>query len=262
MSVEFKNIQIEKSESIISFDYKGSGSAKVWDRFLLIENKPAYHIGNVCGTCNFFFERMEGANKSFSIEEIRKDLRDGIDSLESRTVNNFKLILPNGKYYSAILELNPYKVSLGKKSDYFANEQIEDWGLDGFWNLPHNPKIEYYRNNTKELSKTSKFFEFVVPMFPENWLNKETIDYYKTQIENNQKPTAVSLSILDVKEAADIGEGDELYAHWCLSHYLIDGHHKVFASSLLSKSISLLSFLAVNESIADELQIKRIYEIL
>lgn len=262
MSVKFNKIQIEKSNSIISFDYKGNGSVKVWDRFLLIENKPAYHIGNVCGTCNFFFERMEGANKSFSIDEIRKDLQEGVSNINSETIDKFNLILPKGNYFSAILELNPYKISLGKQTDYFANEQIETWGLDGFWHLPHYPKIEYYRNTTEEISNTAKFFEFIVPMFPDNWLNKETIEFYKHQIENDQKPTAVSISILDVKEPADIDEGSEFYSHWCLSHYLIDGHHKVFASSLLNRPVSLLSFLAINESVADEEQIKKIYEIL
>ena len=262
MSVVFQKIQIEKSKSIISFGYKGNGSVKIWDRFLLIENKPAYHIGNVCGTCNFFFERMEGANKSFSIDEIRRDLRNGITDLKTQTIDKFKLILPKGDYYSTILEINPDKISLGKESDYFANEQIKTWGTDGFWNLPHFPKIEYYRNTTQKIDETAKFFEFVVPMFPENWLNKETVEFYKSQIENKQRPTAVSISILDVKEPADINERGECYAHWCLSHYLIDGHHKVFAASLLNKPISLLSFLAVNESIADEEQIKRIYEIV
>lgn len=259
MSVEFQKITVAGSKSIISFDHKGNGSAKIWDRFLLIENKPAYHIGNVCGTCAFFFERMEGASKGFSIDEIRTGLQSGISDLESETVDKFKLILPKGDYVSAVLELNPYKVSLGKKTDYFANEQIETWGTDGFWNLPHYPKIEYYRSLTKQISETEKLFEFVVPMFPENWLEQQTIDFYKAQIGEGQKPTAVAISVLDVKEPADFAERDEFYAHWCMSHDLIDGHHKVFAASLLNKPVSLLSFLTVNESIASKEQIEELF---
>jgi hypothetical protein len=158
MPIEYKKIEIEKSQSIIGFNYKGNGSSKIWDRFLLIENKPAYHIGNVCGTCNFFFERMEGANKSVSIDEMRKDLQSGISNLESTTIENFKKILPKGSYYYGILEINPYKVSLGEKTDYFANEQIKTWGVDGFWNLPHYPKIEYYRSLTKKNQRNRKTF--------------------------------------------------------------------------------------------------------
>lgn len=262
MSIKFKKIQVEESESIISFDYKGNGSAKVWDRFLLIENKPAYHIGNVCGTCAFFFERLEGANKSFSIDEIRNDLQKGISNLDSETIDKFKLILPKGDYFCAILEINPYKISLGEKTDYFANEQVETWGIDGFWNLPHYPKIEYYRSLTKKISEAERLFEFVVPMFPENWLDAKTVDFYKKQIEDKQKPMAVSISVLDVKEPADIDESEEFYSHLCLSHYLIDGHHKISASSLLNEPITLLSFLAVNESIANKEQVEKLFSIL
>lgn len=259
MSIKFQQINIERSKSIISFDTKGNGSWKVWDRFLLIENKPAYHLGNVCGTCAFFFERLEGANKSFSIDEIRNDLQKGITNLEAETIGKFKLILPKGEYFSAILEINPYKISLGNETDYFANEQVETWGIDGFWNLPHYPKIEYYRSLTEKISQTERLFEFVIPMFPENWLKEKTVDFYKGQIEKNQIPTAVSISVLDIKEPADSEESEGFYTHWCLSHYLIDGHHKVFASNLLNQPITLLSFLAVNESIADKEQIERLF---
>lgn len=260
MSIKFQKIKIEKTKSIISFDYKGNGSVNVWDRFLMIENKPAYHIGNVCGTCSFFFERLEGANKSFSIDEIRTNLQKGVSDLSSETIEKFKLILPKGDYFTAIFDINPYKVSLGEKTDYFSNEQIETWGIDGFWNLPHYPKIEYYRSTTIEVSKTEKLFEFIVPMFPENWLNNETVDFYRRQIETEQKPTAVAISVLDVKESADADEEVQFYSHWCLSHYLIDGHHKVFASNLENKPITLLSFLAVKESIASDEQIKKLFE--
>jgi hypothetical protein len=258
--MELKEIKIEKSASIISFDYKGKGSAKVWDRFLLIENKPAYHIGNVCGTCEFFFERLEGANKSFSIDEIRNNLQKGISNLEREIIDKFKLILPKGNYIVAFLEVNPYKVSLGERTDYFANEQLETWAIDSFWNLSHYPKIEYYRSLTKKISETEKLFEFVVPMFPENWLDNKTVKFYQKQLEKEQKPTAVAISILDVKEPADIDEGNEFYTHWCLTHYLIDGHHKAFASNLQNKPITLLSFLAVSESIASEEQIQKLFK--
>jgi len=40
--------------------------------------------------------------------------------------------------------------------------------------------------------------------------------------------------------------------HWCLAHYLLDGHHKTRAASLVVKPITLLSFLATAESVATE----------
>ena len=69
------SLKIEKSDSIISFQTTGGGTWEVWDRYLTIDGEKAYHIGNVCGTCSFFFERLGGANKSVSPIEVIKDLR-------------------------------------------------------------------------------------------------------------------------------------------------------------------------------------------
>jgi tRNA isopentenyl-2-thiomethyl-A-37 hydroxylase MiaE len=50
--------------------------------------------------------------------------------------------------------------------------------------------------------------------------------------------------------------------HWCLAHYLLDGYHKTYAASLARKSITLLSFLALAESVATEENIDKTLEVL
>jgi hypothetical protein len=35
-----------------------------------------------------------------------------------------------------------------QKGDYFAHEQLEHRGPDGFWGLPHFPETQYYRGGT------------------------------------------------------------------------------------------------------------------
>ena len=61
-----EDISITNSKSSISFDKKGGGNWPIWHRYISIEGKPAYEIGNICGTCQFYFERLEGANKSIN----------------------------------------------------------------------------------------------------------------------------------------------------------------------------------------------------
>lgn len=39
--------------------------------------------------------------------------------------------------------------------------------------------------------------------------------------------------------------------HWCLAHYLLDGHPKVYAAASADAPVGLLSFLAVCQSIAE-----------
>jgi hypothetical protein len=50
--------------------------------------------------------------------------------------------------------------------------------------------------------------------------------------------------------------------HWRLAHFLLDGHHKVFAASQAHKPITLLSFLAIGESIAYRSEIDRVIKVL
>ena len=48
-------------------------------------------------------------------------------------------------------------------------------------------------------------------------------------LEHQTIPAALAVSILDVKEAVD--SETEVKTHRCFAHFLLDGHHKVFAAS-------------------------------
>jgi hypothetical protein len=253
------------SNSIIAFTTTGNENWKVWDRFLTIEGKPAYHIGNVCDTCEFFFERLEGANRSISPAEISEIFESGLQSLDSSLLDKIKLILPAGEYAAMLLNVAPQKVSLGSDNDYFTNEQAKLWGIDGFWGLPHSPRVEYYRTQTKKFDDYKQLFEFVVPMYPAGWLSDDAVREYESQISEGRKPTALALSILDVKQPATWEDGIdeiEIKEHWSLTHYLLDGHHKVYAASNAGKPITMLSFLAVKQSLATEENIAKLLDIL
>ena len=246
------HVTVTDSASVLAFEGTGNEFIKVFDRFLTIEGKPAYHIGNVCNTCFFFFERLEGANQSISPSEVSDRLSHGLKQLDESLLGKIKTILPNGEYVATLLEIFPSLVSPGSARDYFTHEQIELWGIDNFWNLPHYPKTEYYRSRTKDLGERRKLFEFIIPMFPQNWLKPDECETYKSDINSGDQPTALALTVLDIKAPA-IWAGEPAVAeHWCLAHYLLDGHHKTFAAAEVGKPITLLSFLSLEESIATE----------
>lgn len=241
-------ITVENSASILAFESTGNEYYKKWDRFLTIEGKPAYHIGNTCGTCAFFFKRLEGANQSISPTEISDRLRQGLKYLDESLLVKIKAILPDGEYVASLLEVLPVRVTPGATSDYFSHEQLESWGSDGFWNLPHYPRTEYYRARTKNLGEGRELFEFLIPMFPANWLKADECNAYEILIGSGGQPTALALSVLDIKQASESAVNE----HWCLAHYLLDGHHKMYAASITGKPITLLSFLSLGESLATE----------
>lgn len=194
--IDKKSWLIKNSNSILAFEKSGGGGLDEWDRYITIDGKKAFHIGNVCGTCEFFFERLEGANQGISSEEISTTLQTGISKLDSEFLSKVSFILPDGDYEVSLIEMTPTLVDLGEEEDYFSNEQVQVWGIDGFWGLPHYPKTKYYRGITKELTDSSKLFEFVVPTFPVHWLSDATVDKYESLITDENRPTAlVSIGI-------------------------------------------------------------------
>jgi hypothetical protein len=248
-------------ESRIAFATEGGGSWPAWDRFITLDGKKAYHIGNICGTCAFFFERLEGANDKVSPTELSQRFRKGVTQLNEDLLRTAAAVLPAGEYSALLIKCVPKKVLPSEPGDYFREEQVALWGVDSFWGLPHYTKTEYYRTAQLDMTNARGFFEFIVPMFPTRFLHAEAVSSYKAALSDGTTPTALTISILDVKQPAD-WEGDpRINAHWCLSHYLLDGHHKTLAASELGLPITLLSFLAVDkgastrEDVAEAIQV-------
>ncbi len=258
-----RQFEIENGPSLLGFETEGGGGWKAWDRFLTIEGKRAYHLGNICGTCAFFFERLGGANCSIDASAVRDAVNAGIESFDSEAAQAFRALLPSGNYKALLLDITPKLITLGSSDDYFASEQVQTWGLDHFWNLPHDPRVQYYRGDSRRIDASACLYEFVIPMVPYNWLKQERVQQY---LESASRPTAVALSVLDVKQPATSSEEQQRQghdrAHWCLAHYLLDGHHKTFAASKAVRPVSFLSLLAVDKGISSPEQANQLEAIL
>lgn len=97
-------------------------------------------------------------------------------------------------------------------------------------------------------------------MFPGNWLKADELNAYKKDIASGQSPTALALSVLDVKQPATWDGEPAVTEHWCLAHYLLDGHHKMFAAFEIDTPITLRSFLSLKESVATEENVSRLID--
>ena len=255
-------IKVETSEPVLGFVQPAYEESVGWSRYLTLEGEQAYFIGGACDTCAFLFERMGGANRNVSPVETSDALRAGLRGIDDGLVANVGNILPGGNYRVSLLDVTPTLVTPGAEGDYFANEQVELWDKDAFWDLPHHPKTEYYRTPPVPLGNGKLFFEFVVPMFPKRWLSEKTLRAYADRLAAGEKPTALAISVLDVRGPATREEGPDVTEHWCLAHYLLDGHHKTYAASLARKPITLLSFLTTAESVATEENVDRVLQVL
>ena len=219
------------------------------DRFLRIDGRRAYHLGyGGCQTCSFLFERLSGANQAVQIEETAEALRTGLNSLDEDVVQVIGRGLPENVYCTILAESPLTRVQPGDENDYFMKEQIALWGLDTFWCLPHDPRVPYFRAGDLDLGDSKHFFNFVAPMMPTEWLKMSAIEEYKEALRTKASGTAVAVAVLDVRGPAvytsdPIPVPDE---HWCLTHYLLDGHHKLNAASETGKPLRLLSFISAS----------------
>lgn len=247
---EPSRITISYSSSIIGFEKSNNG----WDRYLIIGNKRAYHLGNVCGTCAFFFERLESANDSICAATIAERLNSGIDIIDPAFTSILSQILPTGTYYVNFPTVLPRLIAPGHPDDYFVQEQVALWGIDAL--PPHQPHVSYYRSHSLALGEHRQLFEFVIPLFPVTKLDQLRVVHYQDEIAHGGQPTAFAVSVLDIKQPAVWQGNPETTEHWCLAHYLLDGHHKTYAAAQTNKPLNLVSFLAVGESLASEEEIK------
>jgi hypothetical protein len=203
------------------------------------------------------FRRLDGANSSVEIAETADVLKTGGFAISNPVVEKIGSGLPNGEYLVCLAQLPVNLVRPGDKEDYFAREQIDLWGKDGFWDLRHDPRVPYYRAGESEMGGHAKLFQFVVPMFPNNWLEQEVVSASMKQLEKRETPTAIALSVLDVKGPANWDEDNKnCTEHWCLGHYLLDGHHKIAAAYASGLPATILSFLSVSAGVSTREQVQ------
>lgn len=243
-------ITVQDSKSPLGFANKGGGSWKVWDRFITIEGKDAYHIGNICGTCSFFFQRLNGANRSLNPRNFQDQLSSGLTELTDAQASVLSELLPDGDYETSLLFRIPRLVAPGEPDNYFCREQPALWGINGFWGLPHDPRTKSYRGADRPLDDGAHLYEFLIPMFPDGWLDAKRVSEFEAHMHEGRCPTALAISVLDIKQPANWDGDPAVTSHWCLAHYIIDGHHKLFAASHVKRPVGLLSILALDRGIS------------
>ncbi|SDT55489.1 hypothetical protein [Actinoplanes derwentensis] len=229
-------------------------------RLLTVDDVPAFELSFWCGTCQFLFERLQGATTTFSPAGTDASpagtdgLDDGTDGLDDGTIAQFASLLPEGRYQPLLLQVEPRLINPAEAGDYFAEEQVATWGLESFWGLPVYPRTSYYRTYEAAVDADAHLYEFVVPMVPPSWNERPRVIAYAAELASGTTPTAVAVSILDVCAPAD-EQGPDCYTHWALTHFLLDGHHKMQAAAETGHPVRLLSLLAVDAGLAEAAQV-------
>ncbi|MEV6167726.1 hypothetical protein AB0L99_05810 [Streptomyces sp. NPDC051954] len=248
---EPRRLGVPEPEARLRFETElqelGSGPRR---RLLVLDGKPAFELSMWCGTCQFLFQRLEGANQTLSLDAMQKRLAGRISDLDADILDAFGSLLPEGDYLPLLLRVEPRLVLPGQEGDYFSGEQVATWGPNQFWGLPEHPRTPYYRTFETVVDDTAHLYEFVVPMVPPSWNEQGRVEEYAERMARGSVPTAVAVSTLDLcRPAVSIHSTDE-YEHWGLTHFLLDGHHKLAAAASAGRPVQLLSLLALGECLA------------
>ncbi|MBK8221727.1 MAG: hypothetical protein IPK73_11945 [Candidatus Obscuribacter sp.] len=216
-----------------------------WYRHLLVHDKPAYFLGNVCGSCSFLFQKEGTDTPKVDTARIAKELNSGLSSISDTVIEAARQILPSGEYQVYLLEVSPKLVESGAEEDYFSKEQPVLWEDE-----PESTETEYYRCRDRKFAKRAALYEFIAPSFHHDKLDQNTITDYRRRIAEGERPTAIAISVLDTKQPALWDEKLEIIDPRCLVHFLLDGHHKTYAAAAEHKPITILSFLHKQECVA------------
>ncbi|MFK0009146.1 hypothetical protein ACIQTZ_19080 [Paenarthrobacter sp. NPDC090520] len=261
LEVGAKRNVAESGSSSIRFGEEPKKSGQWAGRRLLWNgDEAAFNLSFWCGTCPLVFERLEGATETVSIPEVQLQLNSGLEGIDDGVLNALASVLPAGQYIPLLLEVRPGLVYPGKPGDYFSEEQVDTWGLSGFWGLPEYPSTPYYRTWQAPVDQTAHAFEFVVPMVPPTWNDSGRVAEYSAMLADVSTPTAVSVSVLDVCQPA-MDNGSDYYVHWGLMHFLLDGHHKMQAAAESGRPLRLLSLLAVEDGLSSEDKVDQIVKL-
>lgn len=253
MILEQKECTIAHSQSPLQFSLPkpDSGPWKVWYRYLTIDGTNVFNTGNVCSTCCCYFEYLPGDKQSniAIAEQFSETLNAGLRSLDSKTLQQAEMLIPDGDYFVLLYTIKPKEVFFGDENDYFSNEKKTLWDVfnDEESIDPEDPKTSYYRLQTKKIIDDgfkSLLVECLVPMISSQDLNKERVRFYQEQYRQGIISTAFSVAIWD-KKAPDShpNYNPDVRGHDLLAHYIIDGHHKVYAAALEDKEITLLTYV-------------------
>lgn len=206
-----------------------------------------FELGLWCGTCPALFQRLSEPEAA-DLKAANELLATGMQTIEPDVLKTYGQVLPRSLYTALLLDLTPELVTPGSANDYFSHEQVATWGVDPVVGSPEDPATPYYRTFETTVGPDQHLYEFVVPMVPPRWNDPaRTADY--AERSGHVPATAVAYSLLDVVQPVSV-EGDDHYEHWVLTHFLLDGHHKVQAAAASGRPVRLLSLVDERVSMA------------
>jgi hypothetical protein len=212
------------------------GTDRPWWRYLDCDDQPLYLIGNICDTCEAVFGLAGESQYALAPAEIGEMLRSSMDKVPQPFVDSMVKILPNGKYLIGLISVKPALQESPAEEKTTSNLQKPPDRA-----YQHMRRPDYYWTMPGE-----NWQELFLPILAKTGFDAQQVDFYRRQIEAGTTPTALAFTLMDRRTPAG------RYIQHTIAHFLLDGHHKMMAASLLNAPIKLLSCINISESFAGE----------
>lgn len=211
--------------------------------YLSMHGQKFFEISSRCDTCPYAFTKLVDAS-SVDLGGTIDRLRNGIDAIDDDLIGVLSRGLPAGEYIAALLDVTPTYTSFGEGNDYFTTEQGGVWeaALVGEGGR-HFPRTGYYRLGQHKVDPNAAFFEFLIPSH--SAASHARVEDWKERIESGKRPVALSLAFGEHRQPANWEGEPSVTSHMCVSHYLLDGHHRVAGAERAQLPIRLLTAYAM-----------------
>ncbi|WP_285036883.1 hypothetical protein [Plantibacter sp. ME-Dv--P-095] len=227
-------------------------------RHLIVDGVPAFELSFPCGTCALLFRRLDAGARALAEATLHDHLDEHVPAIDDPSLRDLvSTVLPAGSYVPLLLSIQPVRVAPGGDLDYFSHEQVGHRGIDPNLGAPEDPATEYYRGSTRTTGAHETLFEFLVPMLPPSRNDRARVDAYETAFRAGGAATVLAVSVLDRTQPSD-----SVDAHTGLVHVVLDGHHKLEAAARLGVAVTVLAFVSVEASLADEATVTGLPELL
>ncbi|MCZ4497403.1 MAG: hypothetical protein JWM25_1988 [Thermoleophilia bacterium] len=245
------SVKIPSSDTRITFRPGGIGQDPFLSR-ILFDGNPTYEFGNPCGTCGVTFDKVTDVDFRLD-DELAASLLGTLNRLPA-DVDLLRLgrVLQSGKWDVGVFEGIPRLIEPGAEGDFFVEEVTPLHGSGQ--NDQGRPRTSYYRFGMD--TTIAKRFNFesapvlraslIAPMQNPAAADEGRVQHWLTQHEAGHQLTALAVGIVDFQGPAfwdAIDAGCAYREHQVLTHYLLDGHHRVLAGARAGAPVRILSFI-------------------
>lgn len=217
---------------------------------IIAGDTPLHRIGYECDTCGDLFSLIEPIETPLAPEEISRRLASPMDEVSADLLESMTPLLPAGTYHVGLLNMMP---RLCEEQRAGTSEQ----NMKDYWFLGRSLaiesvvpciRIEISGSGDPPIEETSATElltedEVILPYRKYESIDWKQVHQYVSFRYKRFPPTAIVLSIA---EGGRPGGRD--YSFLRLTHFLIDGHHKMMAAAKFCQPMQILSFFHQQET--------------